>query len=203
MEESNKESNSGSKKKKRFEGHQLDLVASAATATHTKKRIELLTTAEEIRVWDLLSDGMTQTAVAKELGIHIGVVGKRINSALERIRGWEGRQAEDWRNKQLLIIAKQIAATVLDTAINPAPMLNEEGEQMFTRAGTPIWLMSPSQAAKARNTARNTLISLLKQESDLLSLSVSKSEITVDKKVAIGIYNFNTDDPDSPSMDDI
>ena len=66
-----------------------------------KSVTKLALTSRQAQVWDLLSQGRTQRQVAVELDITLGLVNKEINLALNSIRGWAGREAEDWRNHQL------------------------------------------------------------------------------------------------------
>ncbi|NIS49649.1 MAG: hypothetical protein GWN94_00785 [Phycisphaerae bacterium] len=153
-------------------------------------------------MWNLLAQGMTQKEVSKELGVSHVTIMRHINKSLEKIRGWAGRQAEDWRNQQLLILSDQISAIVKDTDIKPLPLFDEDGEQMFSKAGYPLWEVSPEAAAKQRNMARVTLQKYLKHQADLLSLTVERKEIMVDQKVAIGVYDFGTFDG-AASLEDI
>lgn len=153
-------------------------------------------------MWDLLADGRLQKQVAEILEVSQATVSNRINAALKEIRGWAGREAEDWRNKQLLILDKQISETIDDTQIRAKPLLDEDGGQLYTKNGSPMWARTHTQAEKTRNMARTTLAKLLKQQADLLSLTVERKEIAIDKKVAIGVYNFGTFEG-AVSLDDL
>ena len=140
----------------------------------------------QVLVWNLLSKGRSQTQVAKELGITQSTVSKEINIALAAIRGWAGREAEDWRNHQLLIIGEQISEIIDDTVVEPEMMFEEGGEPALTR-GVNRWVISPSEAAKIRNMARITLAKYLEHQAKLLSLVVERKEIAIDKRVVIGV----------------
>ena len=193
------------KKKQELKGQLLDaqLASPQTSPTRSKRRqLELLITEEELQVWNLLADGKTGVEVAKELDIAPATVTNRINKALEKIRGWAGRTAEDWRNQQLLIVNKQISAIIDDTNTQVKPLTDINGKQMFNRNGTALWEISPTQALKARNMARNTLKEYLKHQADLLDLTVERKEISVDQRVAIAVYDLG-DFEGAASLDDL
>jgi len=199
----NKKSNGGSKLKPPASGQVLDMqLASPKTSITRKKQVELMITDEELEVWALLAEGRTQQQVADKMGISQATVGNRIARALERVRGWAGKQAEDWRNHQLLIMDNQISGIIDDTGVQPQPLLNEDGEQIFSSNGYPQWIISPPEAAKTRNMARVTLQKYLQHQANLLQLVVERKEVLVDKRVAIGIYNLG-DFEGAASMDDL
>jgi len=199
-EEKNEGSSAGSERPK-TKGKLLDAqINSPLTASpDRKKQLEILLTEEMLQVWDLLANGRSQKQVAKELGVSHSTVSRRINMALAEIRGWSGREAEDWRNQQLLILDKQISGIVDDTDAQPIPMLDKDGNQMFSKADYPLWAVSHEAAAKARNMARKTLVEYLKHQANLLQLVVERKEVYEEKKVAIGVYNFGSE----VGMDDL
>lgn len=157
------------------------------SAALIKSATQVALTEKQVLVWNLLSKGRSQTQVAKELGITQSTVSKEINVALAAIRGWAGREAEDWRNHQLLIIGEQISKIIDDTTVEPEMMLEEGGEPALTRGGVNRWVISPSEAAKIRNMARITLAKYLEHQAKLLSLVVEKKEIAIDQRVVIGV----------------
>ena len=152
-----------------------------------KSATQVELTERQVRIWDLLSKGRTQTQVAKEIGETQSTVSKEINIALAAIRGWAGREAEDWRNHQLLIIGEQISTIIDDTEAEPIEMLDEDGSVMYSRNGLPLWKISYGEAAKIRNMARITLAKYLEHQARLLSLVVEKKEIAIDQRVVIGV----------------
>ena len=185
-------------------GQMLDAQLASPTAYRkpTKQRqLEVLITEEELLVWDMLADGRTQKQVAKEMGIARQTVGKRINTALVKTREWMGREAEDWRNAQLLIIGKQISGTIDDTQTKPEPVFDQDGEQLY-RSGAPVWNPTFSQAAKIRNMARVTLAKFLDHQAKLLNLTVERKEVLVDQRIIIGQYNLGEFEG-AASMDDL
>jgi hypothetical protein len=93
----------------------------------------------------------------------------------------------------------QISKIVDDTNVEPEPMEDENGEQIFSKAGYPLWIVTPESAAKVRSMARITLQKYLKHQADLLGLLVHKQEVSVEQKVVIGVYNFG----DEASLDDL
>ena len=206
----NEELNSGSEIEgpgnRRLKGQLLDaqLASPKANRSATKKnQLELLITEEELFIWDLLAKGATQKEVSKKLDVAPATVMRRINKALEKVRGWAGREAEDWRNRQLLIIDAQISGIIKETNAQPQPVIDKEtGEQKYSKADYPLWIVSPESATKARNMARVTLQKYLQHQANLLQLTVERKEIIVDKKVAIGVYNFG-DFEGAASMDDL
>ena len=153
-----------------------------------QKMKELDITEKEITVWEMLSEGRSQREVAEALGVSQGLVNMRINAALGKIRGWAGREAEDWRNRQLLILDEQISNIVNDTTTEPLPSLGEDGEITFDKIGNQRWIIDPKEAAKVRNMARITLIKFLDHQARLLSLTVEKKEIEVNQRVAIAVF---------------
>ena len=200
----NEEMNDGSKKRGRPKGQVLDMLeASPNVKTKTtKNRLELLITEEQLQVWDLLADGRTGKQVAKELGIAPSTVGTRMRAALKLCRGWAGKEAEDWRNHQLLILEKQISGLIDDTNIQATPKTNEDGEQEYSKAGVPLWIIAPVQAGKVRNMARQTLRTFLDHQAKLLNLMVDRKEITVDQRSVIAVYNLGEFEG-AASMDDL
>lgn len=152
-----------------------------------KSSTQVALTEKQVRVWNLLSEGRSQMQVAKELGITQSTVSKEINIALAAIRGWAGKEAEDWRNQQLLIIDKQISEIIDDTTIKPKELVDADGEVVLTQTGLTRWVVSPEGAAKIRNMSRITLAKYLEHQARLLSLVVEKKEIAIDKRVVIGV----------------
>ena len=161
---------------------------STARGKTLRKMRELDITEEEITVWEMLSGGKSQREVAKALNVSLGTINGRINNALEKIRGWAGREAEDWRNRQLLILDEQISSIVNDTTTEPVPSLGEDGKISFDKIGNQRWIIDPKEAAKVRNMARVTLIKFLDHQARLLSLTVERKEIEVNQRVAIAVF---------------
>ena len=188
-----------------LKGKMLDAHLNSPQANTTRKKktqLELLITEEELFVWNMLADGRTQASIAKEMGVAPGTVMTRINSALERTRVWMGKEAELWRNAQLLIMEKQISNIIDDTMTQPKRALNSEGEPAYNRNGVPVWEVNETQAGKARNMARITLKQYLEHQAKLLNLTVERKEVVIDQKVAIGVYAFGDGDG-AASMDDL
>ena len=203
----NEELNDGSEipKRPKSKGQMLDahLASPNAYRKPTKQRqLEILITEEELVVWDMLADGRTQKQVAAKMGIARQTVSKRINSALVKTREWMGKEAELWRNSQLLIMEKQISNIIDDTMTTPKQATDVEGELAYNRSGIPIWEITDTQARKARNMARITLMKYLDHQAKLLNLTVERKEVLVDQRIVIGQYNLG-DFPGAVSMDDL